>query len=245
AALSAWVPISFPRRAFRAARRLPWNHLEACPPRSPLPAHPAHSITLLVPVVERAGLPAHAAPPGRRRPRPAPCAGWRLAACLARGAARGGVGRRLGRPPGGRRRRRASRAAADPRASALSVLSLSEGASRSDVKRRFKELVATEHPDKRPGDLAAAERFKAVVAAYEELASPGGAPEPGPAPTASRQTGPVEVEVDEVEVDPESVAALLLFACFGVAVVLLSQVDLRWQTCYRSWEWWCSLKGLA
>ncbi|CAK0880452.1 unnamed protein product, partial [Prorocentrum cordatum] len=208
---------------FRGALFAP---LVACPPRSPLPAHPA-------------------APRSAPRGPAPPSAGWRLAACLARGAARGGVGRRLGRPPGGRRRRRASRAAADPRASALSVLSLSEGASRSDVKRRFKELVATEHPDKRPGDLAAAERFKAVVAAYEELASPGGAPEPGPAPTASRQTGPVEVEVDEVEVDPESVAALLLFACFGVAVVLLSQVDLRWQTCYRSWEWWCSLKGLA
>lgn len=54
-------------------------------------------------------------------------------------------------------------------ASPWSVLGLREGASRNEAKARFKQLVATEHPDKHPGDEAAAKRFSAINEAYQAI----------------------------------------------------------------------------
>eukprot|EP00931_Biecheleriopsis_adriatica_P118546 TRINITY_DN93918_c0_g1_i1.p1 TRINITY_DN93918_c0_g1~~TRINITY_DN93918_c0_g1_i1.p1 ORF type:complete len:271 (-),score=42.28 TRINITY_DN93918_c0_g1_i1:64-876(-) len=50
-----------------------------------------------------------------------------------------------------------------------SLLGLSRNAGKQEVKARFKQLAATEHPDKKPGDEAAALRFKQITVAYQEL----------------------------------------------------------------------------
>lgn len=54
-------------------------------------------------------------------------------------------------------------------ASPWSVLGLRKGASKNEAKARFKQLVATEHPDKHPGDEAAAKRFSAINEAYQAI----------------------------------------------------------------------------
>jgi DnaJ domain len=67
------------------------------------------------------------------------------------------------------------------------VLGLSPGAPGEEVKRAFRELAKQLHPDLRPGDAAAEERFREVVSAYQTLtgapsyAGPD-APETGRAP---------------------------------------------------------------
>lgn len=52
---------------------------------------------------------------------------------------------------------------------AWSVLNLPPGSSKKQIRSRFRKLAATEHPDKRPGDPQAAERFSRIIAAYEAL----------------------------------------------------------------------------
>lgn len=52
------------------------------------------------------------------------------------------------------------------------VLGLTRSASEDDIRRAFRRLAKESHPDVRPGDAAAAERFKKVSAAYEIVGDP-------------------------------------------------------------------------
>lgn len=52
------------------------------------------------------------------------------------------------------------------------VLGVARGASQDDIRRAFHKLAKELHPDVRPGDKAAAERFKRVSAAYDLLGDP-------------------------------------------------------------------------
>lgn len=49
------------------------------------------------------------------------------------------------------------------------VLGLEPGASEDEVKRAFRRLAREHHPDHNPGDAGAAERFKRLRAAYDQL----------------------------------------------------------------------------
>jgi DnaJ-class molecular chaperone len=49
------------------------------------------------------------------------------------------------------------------------ILGLNRSASDEDIRRAFRRLAKELHPDLRPGDAAAAERFKKVTQAYEIL----------------------------------------------------------------------------
>jgi len=53
--------------------------------------------------------------------------------------------------------------------SPAAVLDLPANAGRDDVRRRYRELVATEHPDKHPDDPLAVERFQRIQEAYQKL----------------------------------------------------------------------------
>lgn len=53
--------------------------------------------------------------------------------------------------------------------SAWKVFDLTPGAEQQDIRKRYRELVAREHPDKRPEDPQAPERFKRITEAYREL----------------------------------------------------------------------------
>jgi hypothetical protein len=52
---------------------------------------------------------------------------------------------------------------------ALDLLEVEPDAPFADVKAAYRRLAKANHPDAAPGDLAAAERFQAVQAAYEVL----------------------------------------------------------------------------
>ena len=54
---------------------------------------------------------------------------------------------------------------------ALHSLGLEEGASRFDIKARFKELVKRHHPDANGGDRSTEDRLVAVIQAYNYLKS--------------------------------------------------------------------------
>jgi curved DNA-binding protein len=49
------------------------------------------------------------------------------------------------------------------------VLGVTKDASQTEVKKAFRKLTQTFHPDKNPGDSAAEERFKDVSSAYEVI----------------------------------------------------------------------------
>jgi hypothetical protein len=66
-----------------------------------------------------------------------------------------------------RRRDRSQPAAAEDRA--LAVLGLAAGASRAEVKARYKRLVKRYHPDANGGDKQAEERLKVINQAYATL----------------------------------------------------------------------------
>jgi len=55
------------------------------------------------------------------------------------------------------------------------VLGLSPGTAMDDVKLQYRKLAAAEHPDRNPGDRAAAVRFQRISDAYQELIKGGGA----------------------------------------------------------------------
>lgn len=52
------------------------------------------------------------------------------------------------------------------------LLGVARAASEDDIKKAFRKLAKDLHPDKRPGDKAAAERFKKITAAYDLLSDP-------------------------------------------------------------------------
>lgn len=82
------------------------------------------------------------------------------------------------------------------------VLGLSPGASAADVTRAYRRQARAWHPDARPGDPAAAARFREVTEAYEILTSapPPAAPSPPPssywAADPPIRVGPVRIEPD-------------------------------------------------
>mmetsp|Transcript_23507 Transcript_23507/g.42396 ORF Transcript_23507/g.42396 Transcript_23507/m.42396 type:complete len:207 (+) Transcript_23507:97-717(+) len=52
---------------------------------------------------------------------------------------------------------------------AWQVLGLREGSDKKRIRRRFRKLVATEHPDRKPNDPNAVENFLKIRKAYEKL----------------------------------------------------------------------------
>jgi len=54
-----------------------------------------------------------------------------------------------------------------------SVLGVSKNASVDEVKKAYRKLARANHPDSKPGDTAAEERFKAISEAYSVLSDPG------------------------------------------------------------------------
>jgi len=52
------------------------------------------------------------------------------------------------------------------------VLGLSKSASDADIKKAYRKLARTHHPDLNPGDTTAEEKFKAASAAYDLLKDP-------------------------------------------------------------------------
>jgi DnaJ-class molecular chaperone len=53
------------------------------------------------------------------------------------------------------------------------VLGVPKGADAKEIKKAYRKLARTLHPDLRPGDKAAEERFKEVASAYDFLADAG------------------------------------------------------------------------
>src|SRR6187402_326498 len=47
------------------------------------------------------------------------------------------------------------------------VLGVAKDASAADIKKAYRKLARANHPDSKPGDKAAEERFKAVAEAYD------------------------------------------------------------------------------
>jgi curved DNA-binding protein CbpA len=56
---------------------------------------------------------------------------------------------------------------------AFDTLGLKAGATASDIKSRYKELVKKHHPDANGGDRGSEERFRAVIQAYQLLKQAG------------------------------------------------------------------------
>ena len=56
---------------------------------------------------------------------------------------------------------------------ALDSLALSEGASRGEIKARFKELVKRHHPDANGGDRGAEDKLREIIQAYNYLKQAG------------------------------------------------------------------------
>jgi molecular chaperone DnaJ len=52
------------------------------------------------------------------------------------------------------------------------VLGVPKDASSADIKKAYRKLARTNHPDSHPGDQAAEERFKAVAEAYDVIGDP-------------------------------------------------------------------------
>jgi curved DNA-binding protein CbpA len=55
----------------------------------------------------------------------------------------------------------------------LDALNLGEGATRDDIKSRFKELVKRHHPDANGGDNRSEERLRDIIQAYNHLKQAG------------------------------------------------------------------------
>jgi DnaJ family protein C protein 7 len=53
------------------------------------------------------------------------------------------------------------------------ILGVEKDAGETEIKKAYRKLAIVHHPDKNPGDEAAAERFKDIGEAYECLSDPG------------------------------------------------------------------------
>lgn len=53
-----------------------------------------------------------------------------------------------------------------------STLGVTRSASADDIKKTYRRLAREHHPDRRPGDLRAEERFKDISTAYDLLSDP-------------------------------------------------------------------------
>lgn len=67
-----------------------------------------------------------------------------------------------------------------------SALGVRNGASPEDVARAYRDLAKRLHPDRRPGDVAAAARMAEINAAYAALQRGADGPRPAPPPMAQR-----------------------------------------------------------
>ncbi len=52
------------------------------------------------------------------------------------------------------------------------ILGLSKGAGEEDIKKAYRKMAITYHPDKNPDDKSAEEKFKEAAEAYEVLSDP-------------------------------------------------------------------------
>ena len=52
------------------------------------------------------------------------------------------------------------------------VLGVAKDASAADIKKSYRRLARENHPDSKPGDRTAEERFKAVAEAYDVIGDP-------------------------------------------------------------------------
>eukprot|EP00929_Paragymnodinium_shiwhaense_P009847 TRINITY_DN114214_c0_g1_i1.p1 TRINITY_DN114214_c0_g1~~TRINITY_DN114214_c0_g1_i1.p1 ORF type:complete len:200 (+),score=15.03 TRINITY_DN114214_c0_g1_i1:76-675(+) len=122
---------------------------------------------------------------------------------------------------------------------AWAALGLPKGASKKDIRQRYRELAGRDHPDRRPGDGDAKQRFEAVSAAYNALVDP---PPPAPEPK-KRKVSRKLYEEEDPEVDEDILAFILVlfFTAVGVAGMSVVTTGLTWDRCYKHWEWWCSL----
>ena len=53
-----------------------------------------------------------------------------------------------------------------------SILGVGEEATADEIKKKFRQLAKTYHPDKTKGDQAAEDKFKDISEAYEVLSDP-------------------------------------------------------------------------
>jgi curved DNA-binding protein CbpA len=61
-----------------------------------------------------------------------------------------------------------------PRTDLYAVLGVNRDASREEIAQAWRQRVKAEHPDFRPGDVAAPARFRALAEAYRVLGDPAG-----------------------------------------------------------------------
>ncbi|MGF9694777.1 MULTISPECIES: J domain-containing protein [unclassified Rhizobium] len=75
--------------------------------------------------------------------------------------------------PGGARNEPAVRKLKTLEAKAFDTMGLTAGATKAEIKSRYKELVKKHHPDANGGDRGSEERFRAVIQAYQLLKQSG------------------------------------------------------------------------
>jgi len=132
---------------------------------------------------------------------------------------------------------------------AWAVLGLRPGAQRDELRARYRRLAATEHPDKRPGDPRAAERFAQITAAYQELTSSprrvvpnAGAPRPGSSVSPSRQSqnlwaeflAPLGMTIKDVR---EGMQKLTAFSGMAGALYMVYYLAFGTETLQRELPW--------